>query len=572
MFKSLTDGFRKARQKLTGMGELTDDVIDAALRDVRLSLLEADVELNVTKRFLARVKEKMLGQRVKLKAEAAGRKVTVTPEQVFIKACEDELVAMMTSGKGDEIEWAPKGSPTLLMMVGLQGQGKTTSSAKIARLLAKQGKKVLLVAADLQRPAAVEQLQVLGKKIDVPVFAVPGSSPVEVCKRALAVARVQKKDVVILDTAGRLAIDMPLMEELRAIKSETKPNNILLVVNAAIGQNALATAQAFHDTLGLTGVVMTMLDGDARGGAALSIREVTGVPIKFAGTGEQMDKMEPFRPEGMASRILGMGDIVGLVKDFSEVVDQKKAEDDALRMLQGQFGFDDFVHQIETIQKMGPLQELFEKMPFFADALPPDFKVDEKELDRVKAIINSMTRQERNRAELFKDEPTRLQRVARGAAVDEKAVAELVAKFLMMRDLMGGIGQQAGLLGKMPGMKQLAMARKLRDMVKVQGGDQAIASLAQEMLEAAVAGQGGGFPGMPGGFPGMPGMGGMPGGFPGMPGMGGMPGGFPGMGNMSNYDPQSFLAGLNRPKTGGAAKPKDKRKSERDARKKNRKK
>jgi len=567
MFKSLSDGFRKARQKLTGVGELTEDVIDGALREVRLSLLEADVELNVTRRFLAKVREKMLGQRVQLKAEAGGRKATVTPEQLFIKACQDELVAMMTSGKEDEIEWAPKGTPTLIMMVGLQGQGKTTSSAKLARLLTKQGKKVLLVAADLQRPAAVEQLQVLGKKVDVPVFAVAGSTPVEVCKRALAVARVQKKDVVIFDTAGRLAIDTPLMEELRAIKSESKPHNILLVVNAAIGQNALATAQAFHDTLGLTGVLMTMLDGDARGGAALSIREVTGVPIRFVGTGEQMDRLEQFRPDGMASRILGMGDIVGLVKDFTEVVDQKQAEQDAMRMLQGQFGFNDFVQQIETIQKMGPLQELFEKMPFFSDALPKDFKVDERELDRVKAMIGSMTRQERDRAELFKEEPTRIARVARGAGVAEEVVAELVAKFLMMRDLMGGIGQQAGLLSKMPGMKQMAMARRLRDMVKVQGGDQAVASLAQEMLEAAVAGQGGGggFPGMPGGFPGMPG------GFPGMPGgFPGMPGGFPGM--PGAYDPQSFLSGMNRPKTGGAAKPKDKRKSERDARKKNRKK
>ena len=567
MFKSLSDGFRKARQKLTGVGELTEDVIDGALREVRLSLLEADVELNVTRRFLAKVREKMLGQRVQLKAEAGGRKATVTPEQLFIKACQDELVAMMTSGKEDEIEWAPKGTPTLIMMVGLQGQGKTTSSAKLARLLTKQGKKVLLVAADLQRPAAVEQLQVLGKKVDVPVFAVAGSTPVEVCKRALAVARVQKKDVVIFDTAGRLAIDTPLMEELRAIKSESKPHNILLVVNAAIGQNALATAQAFHDTLGLTGVLMTMLDGDARGGAALSIREVTGVPIRFVGTGEQMDRLEQFRPDGMASRILGMGDIVGLVKDFTEVVDQKQAEQDAMRMLQGQFGFNDFVQQIETIQKMGPLQELFEKMPFFSDALPKDFKVDERELDRVKAMIGSMTRQERDRAELFKEEPTRIARVARGAGVAEEVVAELVAKFLMMRDLMGGIGQQAGLLSKMPGMKQMAMARRLRDMVKVQGGDQAVASLAQEMLEAAVAGQGGGggFPGMPGGFPGMPG------GFPGMPGgFPGMPGGFPGM--PGAYDPKSFLSGMNRPKTGGAAKPKDKRKSERDARKKNRKK
>ena len=506
MFNALTKGFRAARQRLTGMAELTDDVVDQALRDVRVSLLEADVELGVVKRFLARVREKVLGQVVQVQANVQGQRRAISPEQVFVKACEDELIAMMSDGDNaaSALREAPKGTPTVVMMVGLQGQGKTTTSAKLARLYAAEGKKVLLVAADLQRPAAVEQLTVLGQKVNVPVFSVPGSTPVEVCRRALAVAKVQKKDLVILDTAGRLAIDTTLMQELEAIKAETKPQNILLVVNAAIGQNALSTAQTFHETLGLTGVALTMLDGDARGGAALSIREVTGVPIKFAGVGEGVDQLEPFRPDGMASRILGMGDIVGIVNDFNRVVtDQKKVEEDAQRMLQGQFTFDDFVSQIDMIKQMGPLQELFEKMPFFAEMMPPDVKVDDTELDKVKVMIASMTKAERNDAELFRREGNRIQRVAKGSGRKPEEVAELITKFMMMRDMMGGIGQQAGMLSRLPGAKQLAMARRLREAVRVQGDNAAFSNLMQEMLEAAVAGGGpgaGGAMGDPMGF------------------------------------------------------------------------
>jgi signal recognition particle subunit SRP54 len=490
MFNALTKGFRAARQRLTGMAELTDDVVDQALRDVRVSLLEADVELGVVKRFLARVREKVLGQVVQVQANVQGQRRAITPEQVFVKACEDELVAMMSDGQGaPALREAPKGTPTVVMMVGLQGQGKTTTSAKLAKLYASEGKKVLLVAADLQRPAAVEQLTVLGQKVNVPVFSVPGSTPVEVCRRALAVAKVQKKDLVILDTAGRLAIDTPLMQELEAIKAETKPQNILLVVNAAIGQNALATAQTFHETLGLTGVVLTMLDGDARGGAALSIREVTGVPIKFVGVGEGVDQLEAFRPDGMASRILGMGDIVGIVNDFNRVVtDQKKIEEDAQRMLQGRFTFDDFVSQIDMIKQMGPLQEIFEKMPFFAEMMPPDAKIDDSELDKVKVMISSMTKAERADAELFRREGGRIQRVAKGSGRTTEEVAELVTKFVLMRDMMGGIGRQAGILSRLPGARQLAMARRLREAIRVQGENAAFSNLMQEMLEAAVAG------------------------------------------------------------------------------------
>jgi signal recognition particle subunit SRP54 len=505
MFNALTKGFRAARQRLTGMAELTDDVVDQALRDVRVSLLEADVELGVVKRFLARVREKVLGQVVQVQASVGGQRRAIAPEQVFVKACEDELIAMMSDGESAALREAPKGQPTVIMMVGLQGQGKTTTSAKLAKLYAAEGKKVLLVAADLQRPAAVEQLTVLGQKINVPVFSVPGSTPVEVCRRAMAVARVQKKDLVILDTAGRLAIDTVLMQELEAIKSETKPQNILLVVNAAVGQNALTTATTFHETLGLTGVALTMLDGDARGGAALSIREVTGVPIKFAGVGEGVDQLEAFRPDGMASRILGMGDIVGIVNDFNRVVtDHQKVEEDAQRMLQGRFTFDDFVAQIDMIKQMGPLQELFEKMPFFAEMMPPDVKVDDTELDRVKVMIASMTKAERADAELFRREGNRIQRVAKGSGRKPEEVAELITKFMMMRDMMGGIGQQAGMLSKLPGAKQLAMARRLRDAVRVQGDNAAFSNLMQEMLEAAVAGggpmPGGGVGGDPMGF------------------------------------------------------------------------
>lgn len=500
MFDALTKGFRAARQKLTGLAELSEDNIDQALRDVRLSLLEADVELGVVKKFLARVKEQSLGQVVQVRASAGGKAMEVSPGDVFIKICQDELVRMMRDERGEEINWAPKGQPTVVMMVGLQGQGKTTTSAKLARLFTRQGKRVLLVAADLQRPAAIEQLKVLGQRVDVPVYSQTGVSPVEVCKRALQVAKVQKRDVVIFDTAGRLAIDAPLMQELADIKRETGPQNILLVVNAAIGQNALQTAQTFHERLGLTGVVLTMLDGDARGGAALSIREVTGVPIKFAGVGESIDKLEPFRPDGMASRILGFGDIVGLMNDFTSVVDQKKAERDALRMLRDQFTFDDFLDQISTIQKMGPLKDLFEKMPFFPDGMPQDVNIDERQLDQVRAMIQSMTKAERSDSSLFAKQPGRIKRVARGSGRTEEEVADLIEKFNWMKGLMGGIGKQAGLLSKIPGAKQLAMARRLREMVKVQGQDQAISSLATEMLEAAVAG--GGAPGLPGMSPG----------------------------------------------------------------------
>ncbi|MDH5492575.1 MAG: signal recognition particle protein [Myxococcales bacterium] len=493
MFETLTKGFRSARNRLAGLKELTEENVDQALRDVRLSLLEADVEFNVTKSFLARVKAEAIGQTVKVTAKHKGRKVKVGPAEQFIKICQDQLEAMMAY-EGELLHFAKKPRPTGIMMVGLQGSGKTTSSAKLAYYLEKEhGRKVLLVAADVQRPGAIEQLQVLGEQIDVPVFSIPGGRPLDICQRAQAQARKLRRDTIIYDTAGRLAVDEPLMRELADIRGTVEPHNILLVVDAMIGQDSVKTAKAFHDRLGIGGVVLTKLDGDARGGAALSIRDVTGAPVKFVGMGETIDRLEEFRADGMASRILGMGDVVGLMKDFEGVVDERKAEEDAKRMLQGQFTLDDFLDQIGMLQKMGPLQEVFEKVPFFAESMPEGVQIDDRELARTKAIVGSMTKIERQRVGIFQKEPGRLRRVAKGSGRSEKDVAELIQRFTMMQGLMGSIGSQAGMLSKVPGMKQLAAARRLKDAVQTGGleGNPMMANLADQLLEAAVAGDGG---------------------------------------------------------------------------------
>ena len=354
-----------------------------------------------------------------------------------------------------------------------------------------------MVAADVARPGAIEQLQVLGEQIDVPVFSIPGGIPLEICKKGLAHAKKLKCDTIIYDTAGRLAIDEPLMNELDQIRSAVDPQNVFLVVDAMIGQDSVKTAKSFNDLLGLSGVILTKLDGDARGGAAISIKNVTGTAVKFVGTGETLDRLEEFRAEGMASRILGMGDVVGLMKDFEDVVDEKKAEQDAKRMLRGQFTLDDFLEQLQTLQNMGPLQDLLDKVPFFADSMPEGFQVDERDIGQIKAIVSSMTPQERAKAELFQKQPSRLVRVAKGSGTAEKQVAEILQRFAFMKQMMGSIGSQAGMLGKMPGMKQLAAANRLRDAVKTGGfeGNPMMGNLAEELLQAAVADQGGFGPG-----------------------------------------------------------------------------
>ena len=482
MLETISKGFRAARDRLQGITELDEKNIDEALRDVRMSLLEADVEFKVTKSFLSRVKDKALGETVKLRARAKGKKAKVSPGEHFVKICQDELTQLM--GPVDaSISFAKKG-PTGIMMVGLQGSGKTTTTGKLARYLEKKRKRPLLVAADVYRPAAIEQLKVLGQQLNMPVYAEDSGDAIGICERATEFAHQRGCDVVLFDTAGRLAIDEPLMQELSEIKLRTSPANIFLVVDAMMGQDAVNTAKTFNERLDLHGVILTKLDGDARGGAALSIKEVTGAPIKFLGMGESLDKLEEFRPEGLASRILGMGDVVGLMRDFEDVVDAEEAEKEALDMLRGQFDMQDFLKQIKTIQKMGSLVDLFDKLPFFPDGLPDGMVLDDRELVKIEAMINSMTAQERSRPELFivarqvappgKDgkkqaQPQvvsefhqgRIKRVAKGSGRAEDDVRELINKFATMKEMMLSMGSQAGLIGKIPGLKQLSQMKQL---------------------------------------------------------------------------------------------------------------
>ena len=554
MFDAIAKGFRQAKNRLAGLTELTESNIDTALREVRLSLLEADVELGVVKAFLARVKDKALGEVVRIKAKGqGGESMKVSAADQFVKICHDELVDFMTA-EGPAIVFAEKGAgPTKIMMVGLQGSGKTTSTAKLARFLQKDNHKPLLVAADMQRPAAVEQLQILGKSVNVPVFSIPGESPVTICERAEAEAKRLGCDVIIYDTAGRLAIDEKLMQELADIKSKTEPSNIYLVVDAMIGQDAVKVSRGFHDTLGLTGVILTKLDGDARGGAALSVKEVTGAAVRFAGVGEGTDKFEEFRAEGMASRVLGLGDVVGLMKDFEGVVDQEKAAEDAMKMLQGDFSLDDFLQQIKMIQKMGSLKDIVGKIPGM-DQLPTDVNLDDRELVKIEAMISSFTTFERKDPNALVREPNRVARIAKGAGVPDMAVTELVQRFLFMKQMMagmGGMGGMGGMLGNLPGMKQLGQMKNMRNMAKQMQGM-------------------GGMGGM-GGFPGMGGMGGFPGMPPGMGGMGGFPGmaGRLGMGGMGGPPAESMTKMKALSEKEKNAK-KAQRKREKDARKKNR--
>ncbi len=481
MFDAIAKGFRQAKNRLAGLTELTEQNIDAALREVRLSLLEADVELGVVKAFLARVKDKALGEVVRVKAKGRdGEALKVSAGDQFTKICHDELVDFMTA-EGDALTFAEKGA-TGIMMVGLQGSGKTTTCAKLASYLQKEKHKPMLVAADMQRPAAVEQLQVLGKSIGVPVFNIPGASPVEICEKAKAEASKLGCDVIIYDTAGRLAIDEKLMQELADIKTKASPANIMLVVDAMIGQDAVKVSKGFHERLGLTGVVLTKLDGDARGGAALSVKEVTGAPVRFAGIGEGTDKFEEFRPEGMASRVLGMGDVVGLMKDFQGVVDEEKAAEDAMKMLQGDFSLDDFLNQIRMIQKMGSLKDIVGKIPGM-DQLPADVNLDDRELVKIEAMISSFTGFEKKDPYALIREPGRVARIAKGSGSPEQAVSELVQRFLFMKQMMSNMGGMGGMLGNLPGMKQIGALKNMRKAAQQMGGM-------------------GGFPGM-GGMPGM---------------------------------------------------------------------
>jgi signal recognition particle subunit SRP54 len=452
VLETVSQGFKSATERLRGVRELREDSIDEALRDVRMSLLEADVDFEVTKDFLARVRDRALGEKVQTRVRRRGGKsLKVTPGQHFVAICEEELTRLM--GPVDP-SLARQAGAVSVMLVGLQGVGKTTVAAKLARYLQRRGRRPLLVAADIYRPAAIEQLETLAAAIDVPVHkGEERQLPPEICRDAAARAKREGRDAIIYDTAGRLAIDDDLMQELENIASQVSPANTLLVCDALMGRDAVNVAQAFQERLPLDGIVLTKIDGDARGGAALSVKAVTGVPIKFLGTGESVDRLEEFRPEGLASRILGMGDIVGLVKDFEEVVEEKQAEADAERILQGQFGLDDLLTQLKTIQKMGPLREVFAKMPMFGSMAD---QVDEREIVKVEAMIGSMTPDERSKPEII--DRSRVTRIARGSGRQQTEVRDLVKRFDQMREMMTQLGSQGGLLSRVPGMGKLAGA------------------------------------------------------------------------------------------------------------------
>ncbi len=480
MLETVTKGFRSARNRLSGKTEISAELVDESLRDIRVSLLEADVAFDVVKKFVARVREKAIGEVVRTAvADKSGRRIKVTPSDHFIKICHDELETLM--GPVDvTLKFAPKGQVSGVMVVGLQGSGKTTTTGKLAQWLVKAGKRPLLIAADIYRPAAVEQLDVLGRRLELPVFFEPNLRPPELVQKGYASAREKKCDVALVDTAGRLAIDEELMSELESIKSAVKPENILLVCDAMIGQDAVRTAAEFDRRLNLDGFILTKLDGDARGGAALSIKEVTGKPIKFIGIGESLDKLEEFRPDGLASRILGFGDIVGLMKDFESVVDERKAEEDAKRLLSGNFSMRDFVDQIRTVRKMGPIKDLLEKFPIFGE-MTEQLNPDEKELAKIEAMFDSMTEKERLHPTIIDE--SRMERIAHGSGRKKSEMKELMQKFSMMQQVMGSIGQNPGLLGRIPGFRQLGQLHKLKgtDLSTVFGKD-------AKMMEQALAG------------------------------------------------------------------------------------
>ncbi|GDX79977.1 signal recognition particle protein [Deltaproteobacteria bacterium] len=463
MFDTLSRGFRNARLKLQGKTELSEESVADALRDVRVSLLEADVSLDVAKDFLAKVKDRSLGKVVTLKVK--NQPFQATPADHFIKACYDELEALM--GPVDT-SLDLEGKPALIMMVGLQGSGKTTTAGKLARRLQAQGRKPMLVAADVYRPAAVDQLTTLGRKLNVPVFSIKGMNPVQLCVTAVTQARNVGRDVVIFDTAGRLAMDETLMAELDQIKEKTQPKNILFVCDAMIGQDAVRTAAEFDRRLAFTGFVLTKLDGDARGGAAVSIKAVTGKPVKFLGMGEGLDKLEEFRPQGLASRILGFGDVVGLMSDFEKVIDKEKAEKDAEKMLRGHFTYDDFYTQLQTIKSMGSLKDVMGKLPFMDEVMAqvPAEALDDYELVKVEAIIQSMTREERRNADCLNE--SRFKRLAKGSGRPLQEVKELHDRFKMTRAMMKEVGSMTGLLGG-GGMNPRALQQRMAQYAQQSG-------------------------------------------------------------------------------------------------------
>ncbi len=434
-FESLSEKLSGVFKKLRGKGVLTEADINEAMREVKLALLEADVNYKVVKEFVAEVKEKALGEEV-LKS--------LTPAQQVVKIVNDELVALMGGGSS-KLTYSPSGFTTILM-VGLQGTGKTTTCAKLASYLKKQGKKPMLAACDVQRPAAIDQLEVVGGQVDVPVFCDRAcKDPADIAMRARREAERKGLDVLIVDTAGRLHVDEALMEELKLVKKAVKPHEILLVVDAMTGQDAVTAAEAFHEAMGIDGIVMTKLDGDTRGGAALSVKKVTGRPIKFIGMGEKLDALEPFYPDRMASRILGMGDMLSLIEKAQEAVDEEKAAELEKRLAKNQFTLEDFLDQIGQIKGMGGLGKVLNMLPGVQGKVSDDdMDAGEKEFRTMEAIIQSMTPEERKKPELLN--ASRRKRIAAGSGVTVSKVNQLIKKYEDTKKLMKQLNN--GKLGK----------------------------------------------------------------------------------------------------------------------------
>jgi signal recognition particle subunit SRP54 len=430
MFDTLSDKLQHALGDLGGKGRLDDEKISKAMREIRLALLEADVNFQVVKDFVAQVRERASGQEV-LKG--------LDPGQQVVKIVHEELTALMGTGDSRLAFGKP---PTVILMAGLQGSGKTTTSAKLALLLRKAGKKPALVAADLQRPAAIDQLEQLGRQIQIPVYRKDTKDPVEVVKYGIQAAQTAGQDVVVVDTAGRLHIDEDLMEELARVRAAAKPTNVLLVLDAMTGQEAVNVAQAFQERVAFDGVVLTKLDGDARGGAALSVRAVTGKPIKYVSVGEKLDQLEEFHPERMASRILGMGDVLTLIEKAEAAVDEDEQAVMEARMRAGIFTFDDFLAAQKMLKKMGPLQNVMKMIPGLGNQLK-DVDIDERQLARVEAIVLSMTPQERRMPHVI--DGSRRKRIADGSGQTIQDVNKLLSARKQMEKMMKQMGK-----GKMP--------------------------------------------------------------------------------------------------------------------------
>lgn len=451
MFDSLSGKFQQVFKDLRGHGKINDSNVSDALREVRMSLLEADVNFKVVKQFINQVKEKAIGEKVIQ---------SIQPGQQIIKIINDEMIDLLGSSHAG-LQFSESGKePTVVMMVGLHGSGKTTSSGKLANLLKKDGKKPLLVAADVYRPAAMDQLETLGGQIEVPVLAMKGEKDViKIAKSARKAAEEAEADVVIYDTAGRLQIDEDLVQELVRLKKQVKPAEILLVLDAATGQEAVSVATHFDEALSITGCILTKLDGDARGGAALSMKAVTGKPIKFAGTGEKLEAFEPFHPERIASRILGMGDVVSLVEKAAEAVDEAQAKKMEEKMRKGVFTMEDFLEQLRQMKKLGSLESVVNMLPGAANNVQQrDIDKAEKDLKHMEAMICSMTPKERRNPQILNAK--RRQRIAKGSGTTVAKLNNMLKEFAQMQKMMKQMGKFQKMMTKMGGAKMPGMLKR----------------------------------------------------------------------------------------------------------------